>query len=162
MALHQEQQLIGNESRMQPEQVSAWEEACAYAFEATVASYLIATNSPHAFRARVLLEAEFEDLMYQHYSGEKADTGHAEGMAILDAAYTVLGSYAAAYNYLSSHTELTVEMLKVLEENKKVATASSQLRKDPQLQHIEQKLQGLLDWRDQHERTWFPEGGEAP
>lgn len=98
--------------------VDAWEEACAHAFEATVASYLGSSHTEEGRLAHDLFLRDYRIFTENYYGGVNVTECHHVGMVYLDAALTVLGSPGAAYNYLSSHTELSPAMLAVIEENK--------------------------------------------
>lgn len=162
MALHEEQTWLEKSPEPDLKRIGVWEEACAYAFEATVASYLCATDSPHASVVRSIVTTSFESLAREHYSGAAAETPHAEGVAILDAAYTVLGSYAATYNYLSSHTELTPEMLEVMKANKELGEPSYEIREDTQLLNLKERMAKLNYWIDTRPPKLFLQTEESP
>lgn len=100
-------------------EVRIWEEACAYAFQFTAASHMCTRHPEYAERAeQTSRDCHFENLIAFYTMGKVADP-HPEGMAIFDAAWEELGSCAAAYNYLSSHKELTPSMHGIIERNRK-------------------------------------------
>jgi hypothetical protein len=75
---------------------------CAYALKASVASYLAATNKELGPLAHVLFIVNYRQLVEEFFTRVNSTECHRVGMAYFNAALTVLGSPAAAYNYLSS------------------------------------------------------------
>ena len=141
ISMHQEAFETGRGPTVQDaKDVPNWEEACAYAFEATVASYLATTDLDGNDLARNLFLFDYRHLTDAYYTGEEVNESHHVGMVYFDAALTVLGSPGAAYNYLSSHTELSHAMLAVIEENKKASKVDSKGRV-----LLRQKLTALLE-----------------
>jgi hypothetical protein len=118
LALHEEDAIFKNRSRSK-EEVNNWEEACAYAFEATVAAAI--TEKELKGVAAAFISVSQRELLNDFYSGRNSTECHRVGMAYYDAALTVLGSPGAAYNFLASNTELTDEMKAVMLENQRLS-----------------------------------------
>lgn len=141
MAQHQEDYLGSNPGKRTTEEVYDWEEACAYAFEAVTAAYLI-EKCPELQKIAKLSElANYLGFLEEYYSGKNTTECHRRGMAIFDAAYTTLGSLAETYNFLISHRQLTPEMQAVLNDN--LATQKTKWEdnlKTPRKNEIEAKL----------------------
>jgi hypothetical protein len=66
-------------------------------------------------------------------------------MAYFDAAQTVLGSSAKAYNFLSSHRALTPEMEKVIEDNRALTDEMRAIEGagSPRLTRLQERCAGL-------------------
>jgi hypothetical protein len=126
MALHEEEaRLYPRQNTRSEEEISNWEEACAYAFQGVASEAIVEEE----LLIGPLIWASYKrDLLDEFYSESGSSECHRVGMAYYDAALTVLGSSAKAYNFLSSHTDLTPEMLQVLSENRALA---EQLRTTP-------------------------------
>lgn len=142
MALHEEEtRLYPRENSRSEEEISNCEEACAYAFQG-VASEAIGEEE---LRIGSLIWASYKrDLLDEFYSEAGSNECHRVGMAYYDAALTVLGSSAKAYNFLASHSALTSEMQQVLSENRELAR---QLRTSPNkpLREIEDLMTALKE-----------------
>lgn len=125
------------------QEIAAWEEACAYAFQAVASE---AMQHEELVLARLLMSSNQRTLLEQFYSGEHSEECHRLGMAYFDAALTVLGSASKAYNYLSSHRELTDEMKAVIRINTERFKALQGEGEKPRLRRIEGLL-GALERR---------------
>ncbi len=123
MAQHQEDFLGSNPHKRSQEEVSDWEEACAYAFEAVAAAYMMERYPKLEKMAKSFELANYLGFLDEYYSGQNATECHRKGMAIFDAAHTTLGSLAETYNFLSSHRQLTDEMQAVLNDNRSAQKA---------------------------------------
>lgn len=140
ISMHEEAFVTGRGSALRTSKdVYDWEEACAYAFEASVVSYLATTDLEDRDLARNLFFTQHRYLTADYYTGREVTECHRVGMVYFDAALTVLGSPGAAYNYLSSHTELTPAMLAVIEANKNASKVDFTGRK-----HLHQRVTALL------------------
>ena len=123
MAPHSEHEFIHREEALVT--TKNWEEACAYAFEALAAEALQDTDLKPA---ALIFHFHKKALLDEFYNDIQSDECHRVGMAYFDAALTVLGSSAKAYNYLSSHRVLTPEMEAVIRDNKALVKSNTLLR----------------------------------
>jgi hypothetical protein len=115
MNLHHEEFALGSKPLYRDEvDAICWEEACAYAFEATASE---AIADPQLQIARMLFKGEKTSILDQFYRGEEATECHRVGLALFDAALTTCGSAGGAYNYLSTNRALTPEMQQVIQDN---------------------------------------------
>lgn len=119
MSAHQEEFLSENKYNRSHAEISAWEEACAYAFESVTAAHLKQQEVADGTIAKSLATLNRLWLLEEYYSRSEGYLEcHREGMAIFDAALTVLKDFGKAYNFLSTHTQLTPEMTAVMESNR--------------------------------------------
>jgi hypothetical protein len=139
MALHNEESMRSGGRQRDEADIPNWEEACAYAFEAVAAEAIHQTE----LRPAKFLFGEYKaGLLDDFYGGQQSEECHRVGMAYFDAALTVLGSAAKAYNYLARHDELTPEMLNVIAENRALFKAAH-AEGTPNLNSVEMKLREL-------------------
>lgn len=115
LAPHYEQSFLSGDIRSHAE-IKNWEEACAYAFSECVANTL--PERPLSLASTFVLLDRIAFLK-EYYSGKETRECHRVGMAMWDAALEVLGP-AKAHKFLVSNTQLTPEILGVMEENKRL------------------------------------------
>ncbi|MBD3303681.1 hypothetical protein GF343_00920 [Candidatus Woesearchaeota archaeon] len=101
-------------------EVTLLEEACAYAFEIAAAYKLMESNEELGKTSRAAIFLYTRDFAQEYFKGESEY--HREAMAIADAAVTVFGDAAKAYNYLAAEArpgELDPRITAVIEENRR-------------------------------------------
>ncbi len=140
LAQHEEEVGVFSFGARNVREIDAWEEACAYAFQAVASE---AIQHEELGLARVLMSSNQRSLLEQYYSGEQSEECHRLGMAYFDAALTVLGSASKAYNYLSSNRELTDEMKAVIRSNAERFKGLQGESEQPRLRKIERLLAEL-------------------
>jgi hypothetical protein len=159
MTQHDEEYHLQGSRRLSDEQVSNYEEACAYAFQKVAGEALKETPLSMAYD----IDTGTSTLLDDFYNGRDSEECHRVGMAYYDAARTVLGGSAQAYNYLSSHRELTPEMLKVIDDNRaltKQIDAETQANR-PRLNATKERCAQLLSAvKDAHQQILEPAAAE--
>jgi hypothetical protein len=136
MAQHQENDIFSKADSNNSSAVANWEEASAYAFEGVGSASI---DDEALAIARTMFASDKLALLEEFYTGQNNEECHRVGMAYFDAALTVTGSVAKAYNYLASHNELTDEMKVVISNNLKHRKNLDQ-ETPPQLQLIEERV----------------------